>query len=468
MSQGSDYGSVKASPVKDFFVTMLTRDIELSDAILDLLDNCVDGILRNELANSSDKETPYDGFYAKITFDESDFMIQDNCGGIPWANSDYAFRMGKPRGRVAVDPSTVGTYGIGMKRAIFKIGRECLISTRNGEDAYDVEVSSAWMRNQDDWDLPASKSKTKFKDDGTTILVSQLIGEVKAAFGTGSAAFFAELEKKIRSHYSVIINKGFKVTVNGKVIKPKPVELAFSQGGKGKNGIRPFIYQATHDGVSVFLTVGLTAPIPDESELDSEQEGRRYSAEDAGWTIICNDRVVVHCDRTELTGWGEAGVPRFHNQFIAISGSVEFKATDPRKLPTTTTKRGIDASSLLYLRVKNKMREGMELFTKYTYRWKTQTKEAKKQVEEATKMPITALKNEVKGLSLRKLKDGGQQYKPVLPVPAKSESDMRLVSFRRKSKEIAEVADHLFDDSTKPPSEVGEECFNLILERARK
>ena len=37
---------VDASPVKSFFVQMLTRDIELSDAILDLLDNCIDGILR--------------------------------------------------------------------------------------------------------------------------------------------------------------------------------------------------------------------------------------------------------------------------------------------------------------------------------------------------------------------------------------------------------------------------------------
>ncbi|EMG7739050.1 TPA: ATPase, partial [Escherichia coli] len=34
------------SPSKRFFVSMLTRDIDLNDAILDLLDNCVDGALR--------------------------------------------------------------------------------------------------------------------------------------------------------------------------------------------------------------------------------------------------------------------------------------------------------------------------------------------------------------------------------------------------------------------------------------
>ncbi len=41
------YSPVNASPVKSFFVYMLTRDIKLEEAILDLLDNCVDGILRS-------------------------------------------------------------------------------------------------------------------------------------------------------------------------------------------------------------------------------------------------------------------------------------------------------------------------------------------------------------------------------------------------------------------------------------
>jgi len=42
----TEYEPIDASPVKLFFVSMLTRDIPLEEAILDLLDNCVDGILR--------------------------------------------------------------------------------------------------------------------------------------------------------------------------------------------------------------------------------------------------------------------------------------------------------------------------------------------------------------------------------------------------------------------------------------
>ena len=49
------YEAVDATPVKSFFVEMLTRDIELVDAILDLLDNCVDGILREKKTRSGEK-----------------------------------------------------------------------------------------------------------------------------------------------------------------------------------------------------------------------------------------------------------------------------------------------------------------------------------------------------------------------------------------------------------------------------
>jgi hypothetical protein len=58
-------------------------------------------------------------------------------------------------------------------------------------------------------------------------------------------------------------------------------------------------------------------------------------------------------------------------QFIAISGIVIFCSEKPELLPTTTTKRGIDGNSELYLHVRDKMIEGMKIFTQYTNQWKT-------------------------------------------------------------------------------------------------
>lgn len=143
MAKQPHYTTVDAMPVKSFFVSMLTRDIKLEDAILDLLDNSVDGILRSKQHSG---KKPYKGFYAEIEFKDSTFSISDNCGGIPWDQHKYAFRMGRSNDRKDV-AGTVGAYGIGMKRAIFKMGQQCLISTQNGDNSYEVEITPKWIKS---------------------------------------------------------------------------------------------------------------------------------------------------------------------------------------------------------------------------------------------------------------------------------------------------------------------------------
>ena len=150
---------------------MLTRDIQLEEAILDLLDNCVDGVLRSKGGNG---EKPYEGFKAEIAFGADSFSISDNCGGIPWDLHEYAFRMGRSPDRPPDAPGSVGVYGIGMKRAIFKIGRHCLVSTRNAEDQYEVEITPDWISNEAMWDIPVREAERSTDYDGTTIVVGEL------------------------------------------------------------------------------------------------------------------------------------------------------------------------------------------------------------------------------------------------------------------------------------------------------
>src|SRR5258708_6948185 len=156
------YEAVEASPVKSFFVSMLTRDIKLEDAILDLLDNCVDGVLRSK--NGATGKRPYEGFGADIEFKHDSFSISDNCGGIPWDLHDYAWRMGRTQKRPPEQPGTVGVYGIGMKRALFKMGEHCLISTQNASHLYDVEITPAWIKDEGDWKIPVKAGRRKMKE----------------------------------------------------------------------------------------------------------------------------------------------------------------------------------------------------------------------------------------------------------------------------------------------------------------
>lgn len=464
------YEPVDASPLKSFFVSMLTRDIRLEEAILDLLDNSVDGILRSIKQPSTAK--PYHNYHTDITISESSFIISDNCGGIPWDLHDYAFRMGRAADRPPDRIGTVGAYGIGMKRAIFKMGARCLITTQNNNASYVIGISPDWISDESTWTIPVRPTARRLKEDGTIIEVTDIYPGIAERFSAnGLASFKAELERTIATHYAFIIEKGFAVKVNGDTIKPRPTKIVFSKKEERKS-IKPFIFKSIIDEVEIFLAVGFTRPIPSSDEVINAQEETQYSSLDAGWTVLCNDRAVLYCDRSELTGWGEAGVPRYHTQFIAIAGIVEFRAHDATKLPTTTTKRGIDASSSLYLQVKNKMREGMLIFTDYTNKWKGKADESKKHIDAAGEpLPFEQIKEKAQLLSFnttRRTLLKGEQFKPSLPMPERAKPSIRRIAYNREIEQIESVADYLFGDKHKNPSDVGAECFDRFWKESSR
>lgn len=88
-----------AEPDKRLFIEMLTRDIELIPAILDLWDNSIDGAMRRLNGRKSAPGTsPLEGNKITIAIDGSQFAITDNCGGIPLeVAKNYAFRFGRAR-----------------------------------------------------------------------------------------------------------------------------------------------------------------------------------------------------------------------------------------------------------------------------------------------------------------------------------------------------------------------------------
>lgn len=461
---------ITAAPVKSFFVEMLTRDIELNDAILDLLDNCIDGLARQNIGNS---ELPYTGFKAEITFDKNQFTIKDNCGGIPEHLVQYAFMMGRPKSFIDGSHRTVGTYGIGMKRAIFKIGRNCDIISKNDDGTFLVPITPEWIANEVNWDLDREFVENKLTSKGTKISITGLTDNVSKLFSHKNG-FENDFIKLVQRHYALIIQKGFAVYVNGVQVKAHPIKLLFSEfEDPGKKGtlIRPYIFKASIDDVDVFLAIGFTKPPPSQEELDKDVEGRTYSSKDAGITIICNDRVVEFANKDYLTGWGEAGVANYHTQFIAISGFVDFRSDNARKLPMTTTKRGVNANSELYAEVKNKMREGLKQFIKYTHDWKGREKESKIMLGKAELVgikEIVAKADEIHFTQVRK-GAGGDQYRPKLPKPKPTPKDKKRITFSKKSEEIEIVSAYLFDgDEKRRAADVGEKCFDLIFEEAEE
>lgn len=451
---------ISAAPAKSFFVSMLTRDISLSDAILDLIDNAIDGATRSIKKAEFSKEKRLEGFHCNVEISKNKFRISDNCGGIPSEQLDYAFRMGRPPGAEKTGRPTVGVYGIGLKRALFKMGLSSTVeSASEGALPFAVDFTKKWLGDEKTWQLPVRESDRE--EIGTTITITDIHPGVQQTFST--VVFTDDLIERIGGHYSFLISRGFKITVNNQVVSPRLPRFSFS------DKVKPFAFETRVDGVSVRVVVGLTRAPPTENEIDYALEGAaKYSTIDAGWTILCNDRAVVFNDKTELTGWGEADVPAYHTQFIAIRGLVEFTASDASKLPTTTTKRGLDSASSLYLQVKNKMREGLKIFTAYTYRWKGKEKTAKQHLDSATELNMDEIFSKVAG-SLRKLPDNkGRQFKPSLPSPKPEATDDVRLSFVRRTEEVESIRQNLNLAETVSASRVGEHCFDIQLKLAEK
>src|SRR3977135_1508973 len=128
---------------KQFFIDMFTRDISLEDCVLDLIDNSVDSyLLRHAISISQlvfgpEENRPANGRgKINVTCTEHQIRVVDTCGGIPRrrAMKDvFCFGHGEN------DPvGKLGAYGVGMKRALFKIGNKFHIVSRTAEEGFEV------------------------------------------------------------------------------------------------------------------------------------------------------------------------------------------------------------------------------------------------------------------------------------------------------------------------------------------
>lgn len=457
----------QAQPSKNFFVNMLVRDIELTDSLLDLLDNCVDGILRNTDPNFNDPE-PYKGYWANFVIGPDHFELEDNCGGIPIELArTKAFAIGKPD-RITGDDgrATVGMYGIGMKRAIFKLGRQA--SVRSWSDTpLEVTISPEWL-DSDEWSALPLKTldPSEFQNHGTKISINQLNSAIANEFDRSD--FASVFSRRISSIYALIIAKGFSVTIRRSAsealpapVQAKPFFLLSSASAEDESeSIAPIVYKGQLHGVDIELYAGIYRKLPSLDEQEADEQGKNRSDE-SGWTVACNDRVVIDKDKTWITGWGEASVPNFHNQFIAISGLVLLSSEDPHNLPLTTTKRGVDHGTAIYSLVKDMMREATKKLTQFTYKWKKSEADlADLYRTETTLVPLEQLRTRGAALPMRAWsKDPAvRTYVPRLPTPKQDAPNAR-VSFVADKADVRKLALVYFEDEKASAKDVGQRAF---------
>ena len=309
--------SVDVSPTKEFFVEAITRDISIESCITDLIDNAIDGIRRGgETSN-------YQAYYINITFNKNKFFIEDNCGGISIDNAEtQAFVLGNSKQKIQEDQ--VSGFGIGMKRAFFKLGRQIEVKSSTHKDKIRVAIDvDKWLK-EERWEFILEEDQNIANKIGTSIKIEKLNESVKTRLKEGR--YEQKLRQLIEQKYEGDIDKGLRININNKLIisKDNKREVLYTKSKKV-------------DRVNIEVVI----------------ERGEKNREDSGWYIELNDKCVIFRDKGKLTGWGavhKSGKQTLweENLFDESRGRVSARAKNPLDLPYTTTKDGINQDHKIY------------------------------------------------------------------------------------------------------------------------
>src|SRR6185295_4531117 len=87
------------------------------------------------------------------------FLIEDNCEGIPIeVAKTYAFHFGRPDHREErILKHGIGLYGIGMKRAVFKLGNRVNVRSSTQREGFVVDFAVSEWAEKEEWDFPMER-----------------------------------------------------------------------------------------------------------------------------------------------------------------------------------------------------------------------------------------------------------------------------------------------------------------------
>lgn len=342
---GPPEGAIDARPNKELFVEMITRDVTTEDAIMDFVDNSVDQASKAARSRTDGLA----GLEIEVEVSTTAVTIEDNCGGMDIQTArERAFRFGRSPD-VQPDAHSIGRFGIGMKRAFFKLGGHSDIYSKTSVDSFRVTIDVAeWISRPTEWSFQLVSPVPPFKPDpwkGYRVAVTNLHAPVKLLFHeNGSPApAIRSLMRQIRQSHQSALAQGLSIKVNGEHLIAEEPEVLYSE--QLKPGVSETVVQIPdRKPVRAKVVVGL---------------GKR-EPQDAGWYLFCNGRLVVRADKSIVTGWGESAdntIPRYHNDYARFRGFVFLDSADPDLLPWNTAKSGINIESAVFIQVRPIMLE---------------------------------------------------------------------------------------------------------------
>jgi hypothetical protein len=421
---------VKASPTKELFIYMLTKDLVLVDAIADLVDNCVDGAKR--LRHSED----YTDLFVHLEVTSQIFRITDNCGGMDVKTArEYAFCFGRPLGMPPTDHS-IGNFGVGMKRALFKLGRFFSVESHTKSSSFVLEQNIEDWASVSDWDFYFKDVKENLEvrntSVGTTIAVSNLYTGVSDEFSLDN--FLIRLREKLESVHQISMEKGLKIKLNNTRLEFLAPSLIASDLISPAFEEKEFVSEDLKK-VSVKIYAGLSVPEPSK----------------AGWNIYCNDRLILESNTDFITGWGI----KLHNDYARFRGFVFFDSLQSDLLPWNTTKNYIDSDLPLYRSVREDMITVMKPVTDFLRR----VARDKRNQENDDPSPLELAIHNAKSLPLKNFTTR-QSFVSPSETPPMQTASLSTIKYQKPLDEVEQVKMVL---DVRTLKEVGEKTFEYFM-----
>ena len=403
MARGRAF-KVDTQPTKTVVVDSLTRDVSVATCIYDLIDNSIDAARNTVLADRPKEEREvlldsYAGYDVELTLGNVGLKIEDNCGGIAVDHlKSSVMRFGKRSDQ----HMGIGVFGVGLNRALFKLGKVSHLKTDNGKRRAELILKTEdYLGSKDeDWTLPAEEFATSGRL-GTEIDIRQPPADIAQDFANES--WVQKFREELGKRYGRFIAKGLSLKVNRVAAKDNEVPIRDDGPYEGEHK-----YFKTDDGVSVYIEYGQHINHRFTKEKDYDKERNAAITDEYGWTILCNDRAILLQDRSYKTGWDT----KFHTEFYGFVGYVSFTG-DPAKLPWNTTKTDVDLNNPAYQKALEEMR-------RFAEQWRTLADKRKREPAPRNVPPRKATK--VKRPKVRRARAAASngkadhnQFRTVLP-----------------------------------------------------
>lgn len=431
-------GNVKSYPSKNLFINILTKDVSIEASILDLIDNSVDSYIRSNYIEKKE---------IKIYFSSDEFRIEDTCGGISVSDlENHTFIFGAAL--FEKTSPTLGMYGIGMKRSLFKIGNNIEIQTADDSDYSYLHLDvEKWKNDEMNWDIPFDHDdvNSNGKKNYTNIKIIEIKDEFKDLFE--STVFQNKLILLIQKTYSRLMNS-INFYVNNNLIDPINIMVA------NNDEFKPQVLTGEVNKVRYKII----------SYLNTRPENTPFGL-DRGWNIYCNDRAILLNDVTTETGWGNKlitrGLPSFHNLYNQFKGIVLLSSDNPFDLPLNTSKSGLNYESNTYKEIlKLMVKCGRPIISYINKRLKSdlvKEHEVESSVNKKNQSLIESQKNS-EAIPIDDLEANSEFKAPELE--QQEISKLILISYKKDAYIVDKLKEYLNANSAK---EVGEKTFDYFV-----